>query len=85
MDSITRAARTKGRQAAAKKALTMYSAAKISADTALAVMVDAGLKPHYAENLIAERRRQRRLTMDRRNEAARHRRAQKKKLKETQS
>lgn len=85
MDSITQIARTKGRQAAAKKALTMYSAAKISEDSALAIMVDAGLKPHYAEGLLVERRRQRRLTMDRRNEAARYRRAQKKKLKEKQS
>lgn len=76
---------TKGRQAAAKKALTMYSAAKLSEDAALAVMVDAGLKPHYAERLLTERRRARRLAMDRRNEAARYRRAAKKKLEREQS
>lgn len=85
MTDLAHVSRIKGRQAAAKKALTMYSAAKISEDAALAVMVDSGLKPHYAERLLAERRRARRLAMDRRNEAARSRRAAKKKLQKVQS
>lgn len=65
---------TKGRQAVAKKVLSLFSAARISADAALAVMVDAGLKPHYVERLLEERQRQRRLAMDRRNEATKLRR-----------